>query len=105
MKKKITDWGQLRFSVIGPLLTSPPKKGKLGKEIRLLAGRCYRHPHKDEWIHFGASTIERWYYQAQGADDPVAALSRQVRSDAGNTRALNGQLLAELANQYKRYPH
>lgn len=105
MKKKITNWGQLRFSVIGPLLTSPPKKGQLGKEIRLLAGRCYRHPHKDEWIHFGASTIERWYYQAQGADDPVAALSRQVRSDAGNTRALNGQLLAELANQYKRYPH
>jgi len=71
MKKKITDWGQLRFSVIGPLLTSPPEKGKLGESIRLLAERCYQHPFKDEWIQFGASTIERWYYQASGSDDPV----------------------------------
>ena len=105
MKKKITDWGQLRFSVIGPLLTSPPEKGKLGKSIRLLAGRSYQHPSKDEWIRFGGSTIERWYYQALGSNDPVAALSRQIRSDSGNSKALNGQLLGELASQYKCYPH
>ena len=105
MKKKITDWGQLRFSVIGPLLTSPPEKGKLGKSVRLLASRSYQHPSKDEWIRFGASTIERWYYQALGSNDPVAALSRQIRSDSGNSKALNGQLLGELASQYKCYPH
>ncbi len=105
MKKKITDWGQLRFSVIGPLLTSPPEKGKLGRSIRLLADRNYQHPFKDEWISFGASTIERWYYQALGSNDPVAALSRQVRSDAGNSKSLSGQLLGELASQYKHYPH
>lgn len=105
MKKKITDWGQLRFSVIGPLLTSPPEKGKLGEAIRLLAGRGYRHPCKDEWVSFGASTIERWYYQALGSNDPVAALSRQVRSDAGDSKSLSGRLLGELAGQYKHYPH
>ena len=105
MKKKITDWGQLRFSVIGPLLTSPPEKGKLGESIRLLAERNYQHPFKDEWIRFGASTIERWYYQASGSDDPVAALSRRVRADAGSSKALTGRLLGELACQYKCYPH
>ncbi len=105
MKKKITDWGQLRFSVIGPLLTSPPEKGKLGKSIRLLADRSYQHPFKDEWIRFGASTIERWYYQAMGSDDPVASLGRQVRSDAGSNKALSSRVLGELARQYKHYPH
>ena len=37
MKKKITDWGQLRFSVIGGLLSRPPEKGKLGEAILSLA--------------------------------------------------------------------
>lgn len=105
MKKKITDWGQLRFSVIGPLLTSPPAKGELGKSIRLLASRSYQHPFKDEFVSFGASTIERWYYQALGSNDPVAALSRQVRSDAGNSKSMNSFLLEELGCQYRRYPH
>ena len=105
MKKKILDWGQLRFSVIGPLLTSPPEKGKLGESIRLLSGRSYQHPFKDELVSFGASTIERWYYQALGSNDPVAALSRQVRSDAGNSKSLSGRQLEELSSQYKHYPH
>lgn len=105
MKKKITDWGQFRFSVISGLLTRPPEKGRLGEEIRLLASRCYRHPTKDEWINLGASTIERWYYRALDAPDPVAALSRRVRSDAGKTKALNARQLTELDKQYKKYPH
>lgn len=105
MKKKISDWGQLRFSVVGPLLTSPPEKGELTKSIRLLADRSYQHPFKDEWIQFGASTIERWYYQARRSNDPVAALSRHIRSDAGNSKSLSGQLLGELASQYKHYSH
>ncbi len=91
--------------MIGPLLSSPPEKGQLGRSIRLLADRRYQHPFKDEWIRFGASTIERWYYQALGSDDPVAALSRQVRSDAGSSKALSGRLLEELASQYNHYPH
>ncbi|WP_153305906.1 DDE-type integrase/transposase/recombinase, partial [Desulfogranum mediterraneum] len=104
-KKKITDWGQLRFSVIGGLLSRPPEKGQLGATIRTLAGRSYRHPHKDEWVKFGASTIERWYYQALRSTDPVAALSRRVRSDSGITRTLNSRMISALAEQYARYPH
>lgn len=105
MPKIITDWGQFRFSVIGGLLARPPEPGKLGEEIRLLASRHYRHPQKDEWISLGFSTIERWYYRALHADDPVSALSRRIRTDAGGGKALSGRMLKELSEQYAMYPH
>lgn len=105
MEKKITDWGQLRFSVIGGLLARPPKKGKLGAAIRLLADQRYRHPYKDEWVRFGFSTIERWYYRALSAADPVQALSRNIRSDSGVNRAMSAGMLKELGEQYRKYPH
>lgn len=105
MKNTITDWGQLRFSIVGGLLARPPEPGKLGEEIESLANRRYRHPRKNKWVTFGASTIERWYYRALGAEDPVTALSRKVRSDVGKTKAMNPQLLAALQKQYTGYPH
>jgi putative transposase len=104
-EKKLTTWGQLRFSIIGGLLARPPEPGKLGEELKLLASRCYRHPSRDEWVTFGVSTIERWYYQALRAADPVEALSRKVRSDAGTTRAMGANLLVALGEQYADYPH
>jgi transposase InsO family protein len=104
MEKKITDWGHLRFSIVSSLLSSPPEKGQLGEAIRALAEQFYRHPHKDKWVQFGASTIERWYYRAAHADDPVAALGRKVRSDAGCNRAMDAELLSMLSDQYIRFP-
>jgi putative transposase len=35
-------------------------------------------------VRFGASTIERWYYAARGATDPMAMLRNQIRSDIGS---------------------
>jgi len=97
-------WAQLRFSIIGNLLASPPCKGQLGKELQILAQQHYRHPTQDKWISFGASTIERWYYKALNAEDPIKALDRKLRSDAGKTKAMSAQLLAALKRQYQRYP-
>lgn len=91
MEEKITDWGHLRFSIISGLLSSPPEKWQLGEAIRALADRSYRHPYKDKWVQFGASTIKRWYYRVAHADDPVAALGRKVRSDAGSNPAMYAQ--------------
>ena len=54
MKNAITDWGQLRFSIIGGLLARPPEPGKLGEEIGILACCRYRHPREDKWVTFGA---------------------------------------------------
>jgi transposase InsO family protein len=66
-----------------------------------LSQRRYRHPTKaGEWVRFGASSIERWYYAAKAAADPVAALGRKVRSDAGRPTAMSAALLAALGAQY-----
>ena len=104
-KKQLTDWAYFRFSIIGGLLAKPPDKGELGKEIEELASRCYVHPIKDAWVTFGTSTIERWYYRALGSNDPIKALSRKIRSDAGKTIAMSPQLLTALGEQYVKYQH
>jgi putative transposase len=104
-RKLLTDWAHFRFSVIGSLLARPPGKGDLRKEIHKLANRLYVHPTKHTWVTFGASTIERWYYQALNAEDPIKALGRKIRSDAGKATAMSPRLLDALGNQYTLYPH
>jgi hypothetical protein len=88
-KDLLMSWAQLRFSIIGPLLA---------------ASRHYRHPTEDKWITFGVSTLERWYYKAVNAEDPIKALDRKLRSDAGQTKVMSPQLLAALQSQYHHYP-
>jgi hypothetical protein len=98
-------WAQFRFSVIGELLSCPPQKGQLQKAIGLLAQKNYRHPiDPNKRINFGASTIERWYYKAKAAADPIAVLGRKIRSDAGVRWSMPEALLQEIKNQYETYP-
>ncbi len=97
-------WAELRFSVIGSLLASPPSEGELGVAIEELAARRWRHPVTGQWTTFGASTIERWFYLAKDADDPIAALRRKVRKDAGRNKAIKAVLLDEVRRQYQAYP-
>jgi transposase InsO family protein len=104
-QSRLGSWAQLRFSIIGGLLASPPDEGELGKEIKKLAGRRYQHPCKDTFITFGASTIERWYYKALNGHDPVCDLDRKPRSDLGKKTALSAALLGELGKQYSNFPH
>ena len=105
-KKPIRSWSHLRFSIIGPLLARPPKRGDLKKELEALASRRYPHPtRKDSWVTFGVSTIERWYYQAIESDDPVSSLGRKVRTDSGTKRAVGKELVQILHNQYRQFPH
>ncbi len=96
---------QFRLSVIGPLLSVPPDKGHLQKELESIAERLYFHPIKKVWNKFGVSTIERWYYRARDADDPIEALSRKIRGDAGKSYALTPAQLVELQKQYNQFPH
>ena len=77
-------WAHFRFSVIGRLLSCPPEKGQLQRAIAQLAQKTYQHPiESSRQISIGASTIERWYYKARSATDPIAVLGRKIRSDAG----------------------
>jgi len=94
-------WAQFRFSVIGELLSRPPKRGQLQKAISRLARKIYQHPiEPDRQISIGASTIERWYYKAKTAGDPIAALGRKIRSDAGIRWSVSEPFLAALKAQY-----
>ena len=97
-------WAQFRFSVIGELLSSPPGKGQLQRALERLAERTYQHPIDDSrQIGIGKSTIEKWYYRAKRASDPISALGRKIRSDAGIRWSMSESLLAVLKAQYEAH--
>ena len=88
-------WARLRFAVVGPLLASPPPKGRLRAELERLAQQDWEHPCGEGPVRFSASTIERWYYRARAAHrDPVRALRARPRTDAGRVRAMSAALIA-----------
>ena len=98
-------WARLRFAVVGPLLASPPPKGRLRAELERLAQQHWAHPCGTGTLRFSASTIERWYYQARAAhQDPVKALRPRPRTDAGRVRAMSATLIAALREQYRSHP-
>ena len=90
------------LSIVGPLLASPPERGRLRAELERLAQRSWEHPSGRGPVRFSVSTIERWYYQARAAHhDPVGALRRRVRTDSGRVRAMSVGLIAALRAQYR----
>jgi len=94
-------WAVLRFSVVGRLLASPPSRGDLLEELKQLSDRTWVHPVTGQPTTFGLSTIERWYYQARRAEaDPVGALRKKVRKDAGSRPSMSEMLKAALTTQY-----
>lgn len=102
-------WAHVRFAVVGPLMAAPPRRGELGTAIQRLAEKMWKHPITGAPVQFGASTIERWFYAAQHAKrDPVGALRRKVRDDAGTVRRMNEKLRRKLFEQhdcYKSWSH
>lgn len=97
-------WARLRFTIIGQLLAAPPRKGKLRGELQALAQKSWRHPVKGTAVRFSFATLERWYYAARQAKDPVAALRRHARDDAGAFRQLSAALIQVLSTQYRAHP-
>ena len=96
-------WAHLRFSVVGPLLTSPPEH--LALALSELAKKEWRHPVQDKNVRFGYSTIERWYYKALRSKNPVADLGKRVRSDAGSRRVISAEFATVLHRQYRQNPN
>ena len=89
-------WARLRFSIIGPLLAAPPTAGALHAALTSLAAKPWRHPVTGLEASFGVSTIERWYYAARRAADPVAALKNRLRGDVGRFPSLSPAAIAHL---------
>jgi putative transposase len=97
-------WARFRFSVVGPLLSSPPAPGTLQRAIRLLAEKTWSHPVTGRDVHVAAGTIARWYYMAlRQPDDPVGALRRAVRKDCGKI-SLAAAIAEQLRLQYLDHP-
>jgi hypothetical protein len=97
-------WARLRFAIIGPLLADPPPPGELGARLKQLATKDWRHPVTGLPLRFGFATLERWYYLARDARDPVAALRRRRRRDAGEQRGLTPQLMEAVRAQHREHP-
>ena len=98
-------WALFRFSIIGPLLAAPPERGELQQRLAGLAAKKWRHPVNDQWVQFGASTIERWYYAARNeANNPIEVLKRKIRADQGQHPALSAGLRELLGTQYYQHP-
>jgi transposase InsO family protein len=97
-------WARLRFSIIGPLLSSPAEAGDLAPRIAELAARPWRHPNTAEVIRFSAKSIERWYYAAKGVQDPICALERKVPKHAGTHPSITPQVEAEIRTLRKQHP-
>lgn len=99
-------WAHLRFSIVGPLLSSPPAHGELKAAMEVLAQKTWRHPVSGEPVMFAVKTIERWYYRARHArQDPVGALRKAIRKDAGHQAALGPAFVERLLGQYQQHPH
>jgi hypothetical protein len=104
-RKRFGDrWARLRFLIVGPLLASPPARGELQAEIARLAEKSWRHPATGDPIRFGRSTIERWLSVARSSRDPLAALGRAVRCDAGSQPSMSLELRQLVRQQYEEHP-
>lgn len=98
-------WAELRFSIIGTLLSSPPARGALKGLLRELSAKAYTHPtRRDEVVHFSVATIERWFYRARETHKPIVALERKVPKHAGAHPTVCSPLGAAIATQYRQHP-
>jgi transposase InsO family protein len=97
-------FARLRFAIIGPLLAAPPAPGELHSALRLLAAKTWRHPVSGLDIEYGVSTLERWYYAALHANDPVAALKDRLRGDVSRFPSLTPRVIDTLTLQYREHP-
>ena len=76
----------------------------LAAELARLADREWLHRKSAEPVRFAVSTLERWYYTARNAPDPVAALARSPRKDRGRVRAVTSALGAVVRKQWSEHP-
>lgn len=97
-------WARFRFSIIGPLLSCPPKKGELKAELGILSKKQWHHPTTSLPVFFSVSTLERWLYRAKPKADPVNALRTKRRTDAAHSRSLSIELKQMIQGQYRAHP-
>lgn len=95
---------RLRFAIIGPLLAAPPAPQELQAALQRLAAQSWRHPLSGKEVRFSVSTLERWFYAARRAHDPLAVLKDRLRGDVGTFPSLRAPVREILTTQYREHP-
>jgi len=103
-ERTVDRWARLRFAIIGPLLAAPPATGELKASLESLARKTWTHPINGAAFHYSAGSLERFYYRARHAQDPVSALRPQQRCDKGHRRQLGESLRDAIKVQYHKHP-
>jgi transposase InsO family protein len=85
-------------------MAAPAEDGELKARLDELAARAWRHPTTGEAIRFSFKTLERWWYIARAATDPLAALARKVPSHAGTHPSVGPALADAIARQHRDHP-
>ena len=93
---------EFRFAVIAELLVSPPAVGELRGRLDVLSQKPWKDPVSGQPSQLSRTTIERWYYAAKNAENPVEALFPKVR--AGESVVVSAEMLLELERSYKEFP-
>lgn len=97
-------WGHFRYGVLGPLLSAPPRRSELTKELTKLAAKTWKHPITCEDVQFGFSTIEGWYYKVRAEKrDPITPLTKKERKDKGVQHVITEEIADILRAQYADY--
>jgi transposase InsO family protein len=97
-------WARFRFGVIAPLLSAPPEPGELAASLTALAARPWRHPTTGESIQLSPKTIERWFYTARAAAEPIRALERKVPRHAGTHPSVSQVVAEQLRTLRREHP-
>ena len=100
-------WAHFRFAVVGELLAAPPARGDLHAELERLAERTWKRAPGER----GADAVRLRHHRTAGTwrraharQDPVAALRRKMRKDAGRQRSMGVELRRALRAQYRAHP-
>lgn len=97
-------WARFRFSIIGHLLSAPPKKGELKSHLEELSKKQWCHPITGKPISLSFSTLENWFYRAKKTHDPVSSLRTKLRTDATSPRKLSEDLKRVIEGQHRDHP-
>jgi len=97
-------WARLRFQIVGSLLAAPADDGELKTRIEQLAARSWSHPTTGEAIRFSFKSIERWFYAARAAPEPIETLARKVPSHAGTFPSISVALGQAIVQQHAEHP-
>ena len=96
------DLALFRYSLIAPIVAGTYQEASRAAYYRSAAAREYTLP-DGRRARFSAATIKKWYLKYM--DGKLDALTPGKRKDSGCSRALTGEMEAQIQAYKKKFPH